>query len=628
MEIEELLNYRIELLEESKDEDGFVLQSNLLSQVLPLMLESKLVDSEDYNEAYYIYEKEKLKINGYAVNESGERLQLFIVDENSIHEGINSEKLLISIRNDYENQFKRVQRFISKGFKRQLNDNIQDSSPAKVLLEKISSKEGFEQFDVIEIFLVSLTVTVSFKGNKPEPRSMFFDDEKLKLSYRDNTCQLSKEILVITKLIDLNYLYRVIASQGNREPLTIIFPKTFGYCLEAIKAADENNFESYLCVLPAQILYDLYRQYSSRLLEKNIRSFLQFKGINREIKRTIKDEPEKFIAYNNGLTITAVKAKISEKKRITLIESLTDFQIVNGGQTTATIYFAKKEGLDISKVKVMAKINIAKYSSDQELDQLISNISRYSNAQSRVSAVDLRSRNPQLLKLKNLSENVITPTGHKWFFERAKGEFNTKVRIKGGNGNWIKKEYPPERRFSKEQLAKYYTAWGNKPYLVKKGGEKVFRLFIEEISPEDNDNNSVVIDRNFYEQTISKIILFRNMEKIYGQGANSMGQIRSATVPYAISVIYSFTDGKRNGIFFDLSKIWMKEGIDEELSIYLVDLLKLVNDLIKKYSLSEDYGEYSKRKELWDMIIKSPEIKEFMETKNSKKIFEKYCINE
>ena len=196
-----------------------------------------------------------------------------------------------------------------------------------------------------------------------------------------------------------------------------------------------------------------------------------------------------------------------------------------------------------------------KESNDSELDTLISKISKYSNSQSKVSNVDLRSRNPQLVKLKKLSESVVTPNNTKWFFERAKGEFNTKVRIAGSKNKRIKDEFPTKRRFSKEQLAKYYSAWGEKPYLVKKGGEKIFRNFIEEISPNENSSKVIEINREFYEDLISKIIMFRDLEEIYGQGKNSMGQLRSAVIPYSISVIYYYTVGNNSTSKFNFSSI-------------------------------------------------------------------------
>ena len=631
MELEEYFNCRSDIIEASKDQNGFTLQQDVLSQILPYMLDAKLVDSEDFNDVYYLNELDTLKLNGYATNESGERLQLFLVDESSILEfppGANplDEEWCVSNRSDYEKQFKRTSKLVTQAMTGKLFDKIQDADPIKALVSKLSSPQGIEQFDVIEIFLISLTATVSFKSTAPQPRPIHFDEDKIEASYTKSGIKLQKEVLLLRRVIDLNFIYNVNTSRGNREPLVVNFKKTFNYCIEVIQAANETKFESYLCVLKADVLFDLYRHYSSRLLEKNVRSFLQFGGTNKGLRETIRNEPEKFIAYNNGLTITATHAEVFTNKKLLYIESLEDFQIVNGGQTTAAIYFSKKDGLDISKVKVMAKINVMKKSSANEMDELISNVSKYSNTQTRVSPVDLRARNPQLVKLKNLSSSIITPSGAKWFFERAKGEFNTSMRIAGNNKIRIKKEFPPERRFSKELLGKYYSAWGEVPHLVKKGGEKIFRHFIEDLSPIGDTAEKIEIDRQFYEDLIAKIILFRQMEKIYGKGTSSMGQLRSAVIPYTLSILFIYTDGHENGRKFNMSRIWKNEGLEDDLIEYFRELLQLTNELIKKYSLSDDYGEYSKNPKLWSSIRNSSELNNFMNTDNSVMLLKKFSI--
>lgn len=624
MIIEEYFNYRSELLDQSKDDDGQLSESLLLSQVLPSMHDAKLIDSEDYNSSYFKL-TDKMKINAYCVNESGERLQLFLVDESSIDLTAKKKDLQISTKASYDAQFKRGTAFINNAIKGHLNDEIQDSSPARALISQISSSNGADQFDVIELFLISATATVSLQGAKPQPKRIEFENEGITISYSKNKEQKSKTFLIKKRLIDLNFLYNIIISQGNREALKVDFEDMFGYSLQAIKAADESNFESYLCALPATIIAGLYKEFSGRLLEKNVRSFLQLtNSTNKGIRETIRLTPEKFVAYNNGLTITATSAEIVEELGYNKIKSLTNFQIVNGGQTTATIYFSQKDGYNIDKVKVMAKINVAKETSDDDLEELISNISKYSNAQSRVSPVDLRSRNSQLVKIKALSESIVTPSGLKWFFERAKGEYNTMLRIAGANKARYKKDFPNERRFSKEQLAKYYSAWGDKPYMVKKGGEKVFRYFIEEISGEGTSKKAVDINRIFYEELISKIIIFKKLESLYGQGKNSMGQLRSAVVPYSISVLYNFTDGNKKGMSFDLLKIWMNENFEDDITAFFNNLLLLMNDLIKKYSKSEDFGEYSKKIELWQSILNSDEVNKFITSDTSVKILEKY----
>ncbi|WP_084625895.1 AIPR family protein [Flavobacterium soli] len=627
MEVSEFLKYRKDLLDESKDEDGFTSEPSFINLILPSMLEAKLIDSEECNESYYKYDSEKLKINGYLVNESGERLQLFILNEDSINITQTDDDLKISQKNYYETQFNRATKFLNKAIKRHFDDEIQDSSPVKALVSQISSSQGIDQFDVIEIFLISATATVSTRGDVSQPKRFEFDDDTLKISYTKKNEKVQKEMLIIKRLIDLNFLYNVLISQGNREPLTIDFKSSFDDKIEVIKAADEENFESYLCVLPAKVLSDLYKKHSSRLLEKNVRSFLQFRGVNQGIRETIRLNPEKFIAYNNGITITSTGKETEEINGKIYLKSLTDFQIVNGGQTTASIYFTNKDGFNIDKVKVMAKINVAKNVSEENLDDLISKISQYSNSQSKVSNVDLRSRNPQLTKLKTLSESIITPTGRKWFFEKSKGDFNTKLRIAGSAKSRIEKEFPKQSRFSKEELGKYFTAWGDQPYVVKKGGEKVFRHFIEELGGDGNEKRAVDINRNFFETLIAKIILFRELEKIYGQGKNSMGQIRSAVIPYSISILYKYFDGGKGDKVFDLYKIWNSEGLGTDLTQYMTNLMRLTNELIKKYSQSDDLGEYSKKKELWDDISLSKEILGFLGTDDSKLIFEKYSIS-
>ncbi|ACJ31148.1 Conserved hypothetical protein [Shewanella piezotolerans WP3] len=612
MELGAVLNTREDLLNSSKDDDGFVQQNLLIDEVMPLLLETKVVDSEDVNHTYYLSNDDKIKINGYTVNSTGERLQIFIVDDSYLSES--NDDFYVSQRNNYEEQFKKAIRLVSSAIQNKLK-NIQESEPIKPLVAKLGSEDGLTQFDVIEIFLVTLSATVSFRGEEPQLRTIHYKDNNKSFSHRvvGKKAQ-SKELLFIRRVVDLNYLANIYASQGRAEPLKVVFKDVIGKNIEVIKAADEADFESYLCVLDAPILADLYKRYSSQLLEKNVRSFLQFKGVNKGIKKTIKDDPEKFIAFNNGLTITATEAKTSYYKKSLYLESLDDFQIVNGGQTTASIYFSSKEGLDISNVKVVAKINIAKTSKSKDLDDLISKISEFSNSQSRVSKVDLRSRSPKLVQLKSLSESVLPPSGKKWFFERAKGDFNTQVR-KSTNGQKLKNEFPPKKRFTKELLAKYYCAWGDAPHLVKKGGEKVFRMFIEDIEPEQGDG--IDINREFYEQLIAKIILFRTMEEVYGQGKNAIGQLRSAAVPYAISAIYKWSNTTNDGTLL-LQKIWKQECLSDGLIECLKELLFLMNELIKKYSLSDDYGEYSKKEELWVAVKGSSELKSFMASASTK----------
>ena len=274
MILQEYFNYRNELLDLSKDDEGFIQESLTLSQVLPSMLDAKLIDSEDFTNSYFKSSADKLKINAYSINESGERLQLFLIDENSIDLTASQDDLLISTRSSYENQFKRCTNFHNKAIKGHLNDEIQDSSPVRPLVSSVSSSQGAQQFDVVEIFLITLTSTVSKQSATIQPKRIEFDDEEIVITYSKNRERHKKELIIKRRIIDLNFLYNVLISQGSREALTVNFETTFGNSLYAIKAADEDYFESYLCVLPASVISRLYKEFSTRLLEKNVRSFL------------------------------------------------------------------------------------------------------------------------------------------------------------------------------------------------------------------------------------------------------------------------------------------------------------------------------------------------------------------
>ena len=625
--VNELSELRLEVLSSSKGQDEFIDEQLILSEVLQSMFDAKLVDSEDFNDVYFRSGENETKINGYAINESQERLQIFLVSEFFTREELSESEILVSEKSSYEKQFKRAVRFIRESLTGTQIDKMQLSDPARKLAVYLNTDKGIYDIDAIEIFLISLSATVSKRGHEIQPREVNFPSTTLSVNHKVASETKTKEILLLQKEIDLNFLQAVFESRGNRQPLEIDFDRDFGSRLEVLQAAQETNFESYLGVVSADLIFELYRRYSSRLLEKNVRSFLQFTNdTNKGIRQTIRHHPEKFIAFNNGLTITATKAKTSISKKKLYIDTLTDFQIVNGGQTTASIYFSKKDGLDVSQIRVMVKINVVKSENEKELDELISSVSKYSNTQSRVSPVDLRSRNPQLQKLKQLSDSVATPSGRKWFFERTKGEFRTKMRMAGSQKKAQEKRFPSNIRFTKEQLAKYYTAWGDQPFLVKKGGEKVFRNFIEAISSDAVGDDIIEIDRTFYEELISKIIMFRSMEKIYGQGKNAIGQIRAAAIPYALSCVFIFFDGKQEGRKFNLLRIWKNEILEDDLSVYLKSLLVLSNDLIKKYSASDDFGEYSKKPELWKAIANSSELKSFFESADSIKIYEKYSV--
>jgi hypothetical protein len=626
LETKEYFAYRKELLENSVYPDGGGYADSLfLDNILSDLLETKLIDSEDINNCFHnsYLDGNSLKVDAYCINETGERLQLFLINENATSQSVKEEDLIISTQSDYDDIFNKTNNFLKKSIKKHLE--LQDSDPAYFILEKLRSSDFIDQIDVIEVFLISPTLTVTKKNEQiTSLKKINFRDKELKTSFTKNRKREEKSILLRYTLIDLNFLHTVSLSKGSEYALEIDIEEVFGYKIEVLKAAETEDFESYLCVLPATGIASLYRRYSTRLLEKNVRSFLQFRGVNGGMRKTIRETPEKFIAYNNGLTITATNSELTSQNGKLYLQSLTDFQIVNGGQTTASIFFSNKDKLDISSINVMAKINIAKNLNEEDLNSLISNISLYSNSQSKVSRVDLRSRDPKIDRIKQLSDTVLTPKGGKWFFEKSKGEFATRKRL---SGDKIEKDYPRKVRLSKTDIGKYHTAWGDQPWLVKKGGEKVFRTFMENLNGEGIRNNELEIDRGFYEELIAKTILFKEMEALHGARNSAIGQLRSAVVPYTISVIYNMFGGsEKKDAKFDLGRLWKNQEIEDDLKVFLKSIMIQMYLLIDIYKFSTDVSENTKKKELWESIKKSKELKTLLSSENALTIIDNYKI--
>ncbi len=623
-EIKKLYQIRKEIIEKSII-DFTLTEESILENILPDLETAKIIETPEINYTYYL--QDGLKINGYDINSTGERLILFIINPKSIDFNLTNDEIIISTKDVYENIFKMASLFIQKSIKKHLHP---PSDKVGVLISQLGKNDFLHEIDVIEIIQISLTVTTENRGNTNSLKFIDFSDESININLTIDNKPLKKELLIKRKLIDLNYLKDILIDKSSLSKLVVDFGKyTDGHGLKAIEAVNTNDFTSYLAVIPAQIISNLYKNESTRLLENNVRSFLSFKkDANRGMQNTIKNEPEKFIAYNNGLTITATNVEVKSTGGEKFIMNLTDFQIVNGGQTTATIYFTNKEGIDISKVYLMAKINVLASNSDTEqsegsnFSKFVSDISLYSNTQSKVDSVDFTSRSKEVKQIKRLSINIHPPTRDRWFFELMKGEFNTMIAFEKNDSKKkkIKDLYPKSRILEIKSLGKYYGAWGDIPYLVKLGGVKFNAIFLKSLEKIGVAN----LDREFYEDTIAKCLLWESFYKIYGTGKNSIGQLRAPVIPYSIAAIYNNTEGSKDKLHFNFTKIWKEQKINTNFELWARQLMELMNDLIKKYALSDNIEDGTKRKEAWEIIKASNELTSFFKTPNATLVLNEY----
>jgi hypothetical protein len=371
-----------------------------------------------------------------------------------------------------------------------------------------------------------------------------------------------------------------------------------------------NSLLPSIAIISGEALASIYERFGSRLLEQNVRSFLQFNGkINKGIRTTIMKEPEMFLAFNNGIAATADEIELvdSEDGNGKIISVVKDLQIVNGGQTTASIYHTqKKDKADISNIFVQVKLSVVK--NKEKFSEIVSRISEYANTQNKVSVSDLSSNRPYHIELEKLSRSIFTPITDskpiqtKWFYERARGQYKNAI-LKDGFTPSRKRAFdlknPKQQLFTKEELAKYINAYqeitdGKKiligPHYVVRGNQKNYVQFM-------NYCLEKKINNVYFEDTIAKAILYRAAEKAYGIKPNAIGDMRYITVPYAITLLNSLTKNQ-----IDLYKIWKAQDVSEPLKSLLHEMMSAIEPFIKDTAPGGLYGEWAKKEDCWMQV--------------------------
>jgi hypothetical protein len=574
----------IKSLQLSEDEGGN-LEQIFTRTALDLLTDGG--ETENARDAYdegQLGTKNQHKINAYAEPDNYETVDLFI----TIFKGTDEPQRIP--KEEIDTAVKRISNFFRKAKYKEYVNEIEESSPIFDFAHTLANSEVLGT-NLVRVNAIILTDGL-YPGESPETQTI-------------------SGTPVFYRIVDINYLYNI--TEKSHIPIEIDFQKE-GFEVPCILSPSENDeYQSYLAIIPGSALATIYERYGSRLLEQNVRSFLQFTGkINKGIRTTILKEPHMFLAFNNGIAATAEELEISksENGKGLLISKVKDFQIVNGGQTTASIYHTlKKDKADISGIFVQVKLSVVK--NRDKFSEIVSRISEYANTQNKVSVSDLSSNRPYHIELEKISRNIFAPhvlgqssQQTKWFYERARGQYKN-ARAKEGFTKAKQKAFdlknPKSQMFSKEDLAKYVNAYkeeydGKKlvvgPHWVVKGNQKNYAQFI-------GFNLEKKIDSIYFEDLISKAILFKSAEKIYGVKPNSIGDMRYITVPYAISYFGYKTDYK-----LDLYKIWRNQGLSESLKKLLFDLMKEINSFIKTNAPSALYGEWAKKEECWNELKK------------------------
>ena len=418
---------------------------------------------------------------------------------------------------------------------------------------------------------------------------------------------------------DLERIRNLATAGSESEPFSVDFKSLCGG-LKALPAnVTAQGMSSYMCVMPATTLRELYDNFGQRLLESNVRTFLQFRGkVNRGMKETLLKNPENFFAYNNGLTVTASGIKTEESFGQTIITELDNMQIVNGGQTTSAIYFTPLEkstqkevnfkDIDLSKVFVQMKLTVIE---DPEQSEIIkSNVAQFANTQNTIQAADLVSNHPLHRKIEEHSRNHSVPPGDnqiatKWFYERARGQYETKLRAltTSSKKKKFEVENPKSQRFSKTDMAKYINTWRMSPFEVKRGAQKNLELLGGGLKKEW-DKNPDNFEIAFYRELIAKAILFKSADHAI-QYKSSWYKLepgfKAETTTYTVSLLRFLL--QKEGHDVNLKRIYDNQKISESLTNEIISLAKVVRDNILDLDFRDgaaNPSEFCKSKKGWE----------------------------
>lgn len=401
---------------------------------------------------------------------------------------------------------------------------------------------------------------------------------------------------------DILRLERVCGNRGDGS-ITINFAEEFGTplpCLVTPRSAD--GLQVLLTCIPGRMLAEIYSRYRASLLERNVRSFLQFTGkVNKGIRLTVLNEPHRFLPYNNGLSATAGDVDIQTLEGgLGQIRIVRDFQIVNGGQTTATIASClRRDRADLEPVSVPMKLTVVPR---QMLDGLVPQISRYANTQNRIQDSDFSANDPWHITIERLSRNTWTsatsdaPRGSRWFYERSRGQYADALSScpTPAGRKQFRTENPSSQKFTKTDLAKFVLSWDQYPAVASRGAQKCFMFFMSQLAQSQRKTP----DEADFKRIVALGILFRRIEKLYGE-MDYQGY-RANVVAYSMARLSH--DCRRN---LDVEAIWKSQTVPESLLNALKLIVPGVRDVIvNPPSSQKNVTEWCKKDDCWTAVLK------------------------
>ena len=550
-----------------------------------------LVNAEvlsDFTPAFYLgtgKNSRRIRVDGYVLDEFDMTFSLVIADYTGDE---NRDTLTRSVASGF---FDRLMYFIEEVYGSKLHRAVEPSTPAADLIELMRMyKDRIRKYRLI-------LLTDGFMSNR--------------ISEID--AREFNNIPVECQIWDIDRIFRVCFSDLGRQDIEIDFKMYTGGkgipCIEA-SSANTDDYKSYLCIISGTTLADIYDNYGSQLLEGNVRSFLSTKvAVNKKIRETILRIPQNFFAYNNGVSATAMNLLIESTNEGKYITYAKDFQIINGGQTTASLSNARyKDGADLTQIYVQMKLTEVDSNADKA-SELIRNISRSSNSQNKVSDADFFATHPFHIRMEQISRRIFAPASGgaqyetKWFYERARGQYiQAQMHMTKAQKEKFVAQHPKKQVITKTDLAKVRNSWSGIPHVVSKGAQTNFMKFAE-IIDENWSKSDVQFNDKFFKDSVALAILFKHTEWIVSHQPWFEQGYRANIVTYSIALLHRLIVQQFKGMDLDLQLIWNRQQVPDVVTNELVKITKYVFDTITDPSRGTiNVTQWCKRDACWESV--------------------------
>jgi len=545
-----------------------------------------LMDGEEIEDFEYLpfegigKNRRKIQIDGYSYNELDEVLSLFIAPT------LTNFDEVVFTASEAEKHFNRAIAFIEDSDI--ILQNAEESAPGFELAREINKK--FKNVKKYRIYLLT--------------------DMQMSKQIQQLNHEKVNAKTVEYHIWDIDRIFKIAESGSVKEDVVIDLKDYKELGIPCLVASKTEDYEAYLCNIPGILLAKLYNQYGGRLLEGNVRSFLQAKGkVNKGIRNTILNNPTMFFAYNNGIAATASDIKLDCVNGITYITEITALQIVNGGQTTASLAMSllndRKDNSEekIEQIFVPMKLSVVNY---EKTIELIPNISRFANSQNKVSDSDLWSNHPFHIRMEDFSRRLSAPAingkqyGTKWYYERANGQYAQQT-YKSTEGERTRFEMvnPKNQMFKKTELAKFINIFDMLPHVASAGGQMSFTKFAESISKQwDKDNTE--FNEEYFRKVVSIAILFKETDKLVKTQDWFKSSYKANIIAYTISkIIYTVKKDYPERVI-SYKNIWQ----NQKLSVAWIKQIENISEIIYNHLTDENRGienvtEWAKREECW-----------------------------